>query len=100
MTFEQQRTYIMDTLDWKRLLQIMIALNWTWAGHIPTTDDMKSTVEGLLTMVHHAIVESEGNSWSVATGGFEASAFRDKEGIVRYSVAFSPIHVSAPVWEG
>lgn len=99
MTFEMQRTHIMNTMDWNRVHKMMTALNWTWCGYIPTTDEMKSTVEGLLMHAHRVIEESTAAFWAVSTGGFEVTVHRDDHGDVRYTVAFQPIKQAAPIWE-
>lgn len=67
---------IMQNFEWNKVWKTMVALDWTWAfstteNKVPSIEEIKSCARRLL---EETIVKalSQGQDWSIATGGFEA----------------------------
>jgi hypothetical protein len=78
---------IMNNFDFKKVHKTMICLNWRWAGvggRTPNLDEIKQTAERLLDDVSNEVP-----GYSIGTGGFTASKYKDDEDKVFLKLKFT-----------
>jgi hypothetical protein len=70
---------IIQNFDFKRVHEVMILMNWTWAPFfkIPTIAELKKTAESLLIEAN-TYFDQTGKFSNVETGGFIAEVTEDR----------------------
>jgi hypothetical protein len=82
MTDQELIDKIMDWFDFEQVHKVMTALDWKWGGDraVPTIPKLRKQARELMKMALIGLSNNfEEKSYSAATGGFEATAFQDKD---------------------
>lgn len=81
--------YIIENFDWDKAYKIMKFLDWKWLGDDESPTHGKLMLHGskLLSDAYDKALESK-ETVSIMTGGLQATAQRDEEGIYRLNLEF------------
>jgi hypothetical protein len=83
MTEQEKIDDIMDNFNFSRVKMIMQTLDWKWATEkemaVPSEPLLRSKARSLLKLVLSEIKSIEKKEHVIATGGFEAWAFKDDD---------------------
>ncbi len=85
---------IMKRTDFDRVHKTMQALDWKWLGKSPTVEEIRKTAYRLLNDAVKYVDEAYEyygeipGHYSVATGGFTASIYKNMDGALRLELSF------------
>lgn len=73
---------VMDNFDFEIVEKVMVCLEWKWGTghdeHVPDIYEIRRFARQLLADTISGLIEDfEGKSFSLSTGGFSATAYRD-----------------------
>ena len=83
MSAEKLIEECMDWFDFERVHKAMVLLDWKWGmdddAEVPDLPSLRKTARGYL---RSAIEQCTGTYFTVGSGGFEATAHRDPNGML------------------
>lgn len=92
---ENHMTEILNLIDYKKIREAMVALDWTWAtaNGVPTIAQMYESAKHLMESAYEDFVTRNENTY-ISCGGFTVHCYRDDEH-VSFRVTFNVIDVDS-----